>query len=94
MINIHFLCLCSMLKLWKAKCKATIPLATHRSILLPVVAISTMITSDVEEERTCFLFTLPGQSTTKGRQGRTQAETMEECCLLACSSWLAQSTFL
>lgn len=37
--------------------------------------------------------------TIQGSQGRTleiltDAEIMEECCLLACSSWLAKPTFL
>lgn len=54
MININFLCLCSMLQLWKARYKDMMPWATHCSSLLPVVAISTMITSDVREGRACF----------------------------------------
>jgi uncharacterized protein YgbK (DUF1537 family) len=50
-------------------------------------------------ERVCFAYTSTSQFTMKGNWGKSQeagadAEAMKECCLLACSLWLAQPAFL
>ena len=61
---------------------------------------------EVEKERVCMTFTYfqivvphlrkPGQELKQScnLEAGADAEVMEECCLLACSSWLAQPAFL
>jgi hypothetical protein len=56
------------------------------------------------EEKGYFSFQYPGhtpllkevRAETQGRnlEAETGVEAMEECCLLACSSWESQSSFL
>jgi hypothetical protein len=61
--------------------------------------------NQVVEERVYLVYTFhntvhhqkkPEQDLKQGRNLRAgpDTEAMEECCLLACSSWLAQSAFL
>ena len=53
----------------------------------------------IREEKVYFEFTSTSKSTTKGSLDRslgagTDVEAVEECCLLACSPWLAESASL
>jgi hypothetical protein len=50
-------------------------------------------TKATRKEKGLFYFTACNPSRRQVKAG-TEAETVEECCLKACSSWLAQPAFL
>lgn len=68
-------------------------------IFFLISAIKHLDQQQFRKERVYVAHTFVSQFITEERQNRkfkagTEAEGMEECCLLACSTWLVQSIFL
>lgn len=62
---------------------------------VPIAVINTRRKAILGERVCLFILELPGHtpSLREAKEGM-EAEAMEKCCLLACSSWLAQFVIL
>jgi hypothetical protein len=75
-------------------------MTTKGSHFLPVAVIDIMTKGSLEKKRICFslhfqgIVSLPLREIRAGSQEGTEAETVEEHCLLACSLAHAQLAFL